>query len=151
MGNIRQTKYSGNSKWSDVLFHNEIPGDSPANAIELTVNTHSPNYNFRAFKQIWVKFTSISSDHMNFYIFADGLFPLTNDIANYHSFQSDAATEIDIGNQTENLPAGSGPDFQGRETWTVSLDFSYQVGQTYYLSFIVPFTGAYGLHINVDD
>jgi hypothetical protein len=152
MGNIRQTKYSGNRYWTDVLFHNsEGPGSSPALAIELTVDgPHTGDFALRAGEKVWFKFTPTYSDYMDFWIFSNGLYDIPNDISYYASYEADHTTQVDIGTQVQTYQAGGGPDQQGRDTWFAFLNYQYQDGQTYYVTFVPPFTGNYGFFMQGD-
>lgn len=154
---IYQTKYSGNNYWSDLLYQNpEIlgPGSNALNAIALTYDSNDAdtlNYDFKEGQTVWVKWTNSYQDYVDFYLFCNGLIATPSLISNYTAYESDATTIFDIsGSNVNTIGMGSGPDTLGREGNFVYLAQQFLSGQTYYLTFIVPFTGTYGLCVQGD-
>lgn len=153
MGSINQTKYSGNSYWNDLLFQNveDGPGSSPQTAIELTIDATYQNYALSGGQLIWLKWTPNYDDELDFFIFANGLYIIPNLLPNYTVYESDFTTQIDISaSSVQNFPSGDGPDPEQRETWYVYLNLLFSQGETYYMSFTLPFDGLYGLFIEGD-
>jgi hypothetical protein len=153
MGTIRQTKRSGNNYWTNILYHNEEGlGSNAANAIDITFDlTTSPDYNLLGGHLVWIKWTSTYNDQVDFWLYSNGLFAIPTSISDYTVYASDATTTIDIsnGNASTN-DTGSGPDPQYRESHSAFFNASFQSGQTYYATFIAPFTGTYGIIVEGD-
>ena len=157
MGKIRQTKRSCNGQWTDILYHNTsdlTPGSSLALAVEL-IQDQSPveqqTITVQEGVPFWVKWTVLYNDQMDFYYCATGLYSLSNDKSNYVVYQPDGTTLIDLTtSNTYSLPEGSGPDPLTRETQEIFINYSFQSGQTYYLSFIPVISGSVGIYIGGD-
>ena len=156
MGRIRQTRYSANDKWADLLFHNvEGPGTSWTNAIALNFDSNDAstlNYNFNAGQLVWVTWTSLYEDEVDLYVFCNGLIANPILISNVTAYQSDATTIIDLsgGSNISPINMGDGPDVSGREGNFIYLSPLFAGSQTYYATFIVPFTGTYGITVEGD-
>lgn len=145
------TKQYINSKQPLLVALQDQPGSSPLLAIELSIDNSIQEYRFQGGKRVWIRFTPTYSDVLILCICSNGLYVIPNDFSNYNSYESDAITQVDISNgNAQNYPSGSGPDIQERETWVVFLNYNYQVGQTYYVSFVLPFDAGYGLCIQGD-
>jgi len=141
-----QKQYIGtNQPWLVVVADEPTIGSSPELAIDIIVDAGVQDYALKGGEIVWLKFTPSYSDEIDFYICSNGLFNITNDFSNYNSYESDATTPVDISSgNSQNMSAGEGPDSESRETWSVFLNFDYQSGQTYYVSFVLPFDGTYG-------
>ena len=160
MGIIRQTRYSANDKWTDLLFHNVEspaptgPGSNAVNAIVLTLDSNdasSLNYNFNAGDTVWTTWTMNYEDNVLFYIFCNGLIATPTVISNYTMYQADGITTIDVSDGSISpISMGGGPDTEGREGNQV-LFFELLTGELqYYLTIVVPVTGTYGFAVQGD-
>ncbi len=88
---------------------------------------------------------------MDFYYCANGLYTASNSTNNYTVYQPDGVTTIDLSTSSiYPLPQGSGPDPLSRETQEIFINYSFQNGQTYYLSFIPLISGPVGIYVYGD-
>lgn len=144
MGKIRQTKFSGNNYWTNVLFHNpQGPGSNAATAFDISVDDLT-NHEFNS-SLTWVKFTAPYTDAFVFWLYAEGLFSIPTSLSDYKIYASDGTTPIDFTGNADVADNGSGPDFEGRQGHSAFFNYSFQSGETYYVTFVPPFAGTYGI------
>lgn len=152
MGKIRQTKRSCNTAWTDILYHNnEGPGSSAANAIALTFDASPVNFQLTAGRLTWVKWTNAYNDQVDFWLYRNGLFTIPVDISYFKVYDTNATTLIDLSSSNATaIDSGTGPDPETRQGYSAFFNFYFLSGQTYYATFIPPFTGTYGIEAQGD-
>lgn len=153
MGIIRQTKRSANQYWTDILYQARF-NSGPATAFELLQDqtpVEQQNVVIQQGTPFWVKWLVLYNDQMDFIYQANGLFSLPNNISNYTVYQPDGITTIDLSTSSVfPIPQGSGPDPLSREGQWLFINYLFQAGQTYYLSFIPILSGPTGLYMEGD-
>ncbi len=153
MGIIRQTKRSANQYWTDILYQAKL-NSGPASALELLQDqapVDQQNVLVQEGKPFWIKWLVLYQDQMDFSYYANGLYSLPNSLSNYTVYQPDGVTTIDLSSsQIYPIPQGSGQDPLEREGQWLFINYLFQPGQTYYLSFIPIISGPVGLYVEGD-
>lgn len=150
MGNIRQTKYSGNTYWSNrVTHHQSLPGATFATAIEIDfgIPEESPGYRVAASHPVWIKWTVTGgSGTLDITLFGPGL------------SEVDGSEETDLTIYDENGDEIPGSvNFYNGDGWLFSTEYwgfytgtSFDNGITYYAKIIPPLSGQFAIVVNID-
>jgi hypothetical protein len=153
---MKQTRYSGNTSWSNKLYRVRSGDSSPfPSAIELTYAEISGAHSLTMGDTVYIKWVQLTDEvpvlSIGLWFTAPGLSsstPMTlTDCNIYNSAGSIIPRGIDAQtNASDNGPFGS---FPTHEFFTGTVA-EFIPGHTYYISFVAPVTGPYTFFVRLD-